>query len=322
MRRATLYRYRIDLDAGVILRDRRLTTREGLLVKLTDERGEGWGEIAPLPGFSRETLSEAQQHTTAWLETWCAKAVPEASSLPSVAFGLSCAQAELAGQLPSEGAYRGATLCSGDPDALFLRLREEHQPLAKIKVGLYEAVRDGVQVSLLLEALPQLTLRLDANRSWSLENALKFARIVAPDLRQRIAFIEEPCRTPAESLAFSQQTGIGIAWDESLREDPQLLRASPALKAVIIKPTLTGDLPQVEQLILRAQRLGIVTVISSSLESSLGLTQLARIARKFTPGVLPGLDTLPLMQQQLIRPWPENTLRLMDEEALECLWQR
>jgi O-succinylbenzoate synthase len=42
-------------------------------------------------------------------------------------------------------------------------------------------------------------------------------------------------------------------------------------------------------------------VISSSIESSLGLTQLARIAAWLTPDTIPGLDTLNLMQAQLIR---------------------
>jgi O-succinylbenzoate synthase len=37
-------------------------------------------------------------------------------------------------------------------------------------------------------------------------------------------------------------------------------------------------------------------VISSSIESSLGLTQLARIAAWLTPQTLPGLDTLALMR--------------------------
>ncbi|SQJ17958.1 O-succinylbenzoate-CoA synthase [Salmonella enterica subsp. enterica] len=52
-----------------------------------------------------------------------------------------------------------------------------------------------------------------------------------------------------------------------------------------------------------AHALGLTAVISSSIESSLGLTQLARIAAWLTPGTLPGLDTLHLMQAQQVRPW-------------------
>ena len=48
------------MDAGVVLRERRLKTRDGLFIRLQEGEREGWGEISPLPGFSVETLEEAQ----------------------------------------------------------------------------------------------------------------------------------------------------------------------------------------------------------------------------------------------------------------------
>ena len=39
--------------------------------------------------------------------------------------------------------------------------------VAKVKVGMYEANRDGLIADMLLEAIPDLQLRLDANRSWT-----------------------------------------------------------------------------------------------------------------------------------------------------------
>ncbi|MNV14106.1 o-succinylbenzoate synthase [compost metagenome] len=68
-----------------------------------------------------------------------------------------------------------------------------------------------------------------------------------------------------------------------------------------------------------AHALGLTAVISSSIESSLGLTQLARIAAWLTPDTIPGLDTLNLMQAQLVRRWPDNSLPLVDVEVLEPL---
>ena len=53
-------------------------------------------------------------------------------------------------------------------------------------------------------------------------------------------------------------------------------------------------------------------MISSSIESSLGLTQLARIAQPYTPNVTPGLDTLSLMDYQVLRAWPGSDLPLLD----------
>ena len=70
----------------------------------------------------------------------------------------------------------------------------------------------------------------------------------------------------------------------------------------------------------QAHQAGLVAVISSSIESSLGLTQLARLADWLTPDTVPGLDTLSLMQAQLVRPWPESTLPMVTTEQLDVLW--
>ncbi|KLO02149.1 O-succinylbenzoate synthase, partial [Morganella morganii] len=70
------------------------------------------------------------------------------------------------------------------------------------------------------------------------------------------------------------------------------------------------------ELITAAHREGLQAVISSSVESSFGLTQLARLAGWLTPDTLPGLDTLSLMQSQLVRPWPGSTLTLITADQL------
>lgn len=68
------------------------------------------------------------------------------------------------------------------------------EKVAKVKVGLWEAVRDGMVVNLLLEAIPDLQLRLDANRAWTPLKAQQFAKYVNPAYRQRIAFLENPAK--------------------------------------------------------------------------------------------------------------------------------
>lgn len=91
------------------------------------------------------------------------------------------------------------------------------------------------------------------------------------------------------------------------------------MSAVVIKPTLTGSLEKVREQVAAAHALGMTAVISSSIESSLGLTQLARVAAWLTPDTVPGLDTLSLMQAQLVRRWPESALPCLNAEALEPL---
>ncbi|AXF63907.1 MULTISPECIES: o-succinylbenzoate synthase [unclassified Leclercia] len=320
MRSVQIYRWQIPMDAGVVLRERRLKTRDGLFIHLQQDGREGWGEIAPLPGFSRESLEEAETAVRAWSGAWRNGEAPLLPGLPSVDFGISCALAELDGSLPEQADYRAAPLCTGDPDELFAALAAmPGEKVAKIKVGLYEAVRDGMVANLLLEAIPDLRLRLDANRAWTPLKAQQFAKYVNPAYRSRIAFLEEPCKTREDSRAFAHETGIAIAWDESLREADFAFTAEPGVSAVVIKPTLTGSLAKVREQVTAAHSAGLTAVISSSIESSLGLTQLARIAAWLTPDTIPGLDTLNLMQTQLIRPWPGSALPCAGVEALEPL---
>ncbi|HBL7239276.1 o-succinylbenzoate synthase [Serratia liquefaciens] len=322
MRNAAVYRYSLPMEAGVVLRNQRLKTRDGLLIHLQQGGQEGWGEIAPLPEFSQETLAQAEQAALRWVQDWQGGTLPSDSPLPSVAFGTSCALAELEQRLPLQADYRKAPLCTGDPDELFAVLTAlPGEKVAKVKVGLYEAVRDGMIVNVLLEALPDLRLRLDANRSWTRAKADGFAKYVAPALRERIAFLEEPCKTRDESRDFALATGIAIAWDESVREADFVVQAEPGVAAIVIKPTLTGSLVRCRTLVEQAHAAGLTAVISSSIESSLGLTQLARIAHWLTPNTVPGLDTLDLMQAQLLRPWLDSELPLLDTSALECLWR-
>ncbi|GHM56904.1 hypothetical protein ECZU51_55740 [Escherichia coli] len=66
--------------------------------------------------------------------------------------------------------------------------------------------------------------------------------------------------------------------DESLREPDFAFVAEEGVRAVVIKPTLTGSTEKVREQVQAAHALGLTAVISSSIESSLGLTQLARIA--------------------------------------------
>ncbi|CAM3695840.1 o-succinylbenzoate synthase [Xenorhabdus thuongxuanensis] len=321
MRKATLYQFSLPMEAGIILRYQRLKTRDGFLVHLQENGRDGWGEISPLPEFSHETLEQAKESAVEWLQQWCLGMQPEESDLPSVAFGISCALAELRGELPETTSYRKVPLCTGDPDDVIRRLGYmTGQKIAKVKVGMYEAVRDGMVANVMLEAVPDLRLRLDANRSWTRTKAEGFAKYVNPDYRHRITFIEEPCKTQEESLVFARETGIAIAWDESVREADFTLEAQEGVSAIIIKPTLIGSIDRCRQLITKAHQLGVEAVISSSIESSFGLTQLARLAQWLTPDSLPGLDTLDLIQSQLIRCWPDSHIPCVMLDKLAMVW--
>lgn len=317
MKTAKLYRYQIPIKTGLVLKNHVLQQREGLLLCLRENECEGWGEIAPLPSFSTEDLKQAEQHVREWIALWQAGKLGKLDDyMPSVAFGVSCALAELAGELGEQGNYRTAPLCAGNLEAFAEKIRQmprdQGGKVAKLKVGRGNAVQDGHAAAQFLHAFPDLHLRLDANRGWSLAEALCFAEQLPLALRPRIQFIEEPCATPSLSLQFAAQTGVAIAWDETVREPNFFAKKMPNLTACIIKPTLIGSIQRCVALIAQIHQQGLTAVISSSLESSLGLTQLARLAHQYTPNTTPGLDTLNLMPCQILRTWQDSPLPVAD----------
>ncbi|WP_135458007.1 o-succinylbenzoate synthase [Vibrio echinoideorum] len=326
-RQAKLYRYQLPMDSGVILRDNKLSERMGYIIQLECDGKTGFGEVAPLPGFSQEDTEQAGIQLQHELELWSHNnpQTPFDELHPSVAFGFSMAMMELRGDLHAEGNYQAAPLCTGDPDELIPVLNEmKGEKVAKVKVGLYEAIRDGMLVSLFLESIPDLTLRLDANRAWKPEKAKQFIKYISPSLRQRISFIEEPCLKPEDSLAFAIDHGVAIAWDETLQEavrSPEFnLSDLTGVKAIVIKPTLIGSVERCVAIIERAQQLGIKPVLSSSIESSLGLTQIARLAQQYLPNEVPGLDTIGLYQQQLEVSWPGCQLPVSTLKQQQLIW--
>lgn len=323
MKTAKIYQYQLPMDSGVILREQRLQQRDGLVIELSDGTRFGKGEIAPLPEFNQETLEQAREDllsvTQAWLND---EELDLDANCPSVAFGFSMALLELEGGLPQEGSYQVAPLCSGDPDDLVVKLNEMNgRKIAKIKVGLYEAIRDGMVANMFLELIPDLSLRLDANRGWTPKKAEQFANYVNPQFRSRIEFLEEPCHTPEESLEFAKATGIAIAWDETVRDKGFEVIAQEGVAAIVIKPTMVGSVAKCIELIEQAHQLGMQAVISSSIESSLALTQLARLAAWKTPETIPGLDTIDLFKAQLDTAWPNCTLPMTTLSELNIVWE-
>ena len=81
-----------------------------------------------------------------------------------------------------------------------------------------------------------MELRLDANRAWSLSDALEFAHGIAG---VQIEYLEEPLQNPAALPAFHEHSGLSVALDETLLEQPpENFRDYRGVCAVVIKPTM------------------------------------------------------------------------------------
>jgi o-succinylbenzoate synthase len=194
----------------------RLTRREMVLLRIRDEDGaEGLGEAVPLSlrgGVSIEAVVRELEAIDPFA------APPEALSLPARC-ALSTALLDLAekrrGTKGEHAPVRcNATLVTGPPAAVAdeaTRWAKAGFGTFKLKVG---AGEDVAQVEAVRAALGTgAKLRLDANASWSLDEATRILAAVEP---LGIELVEQPVATIAEAAELARRTPVPLAGDESI----------------------------------------------------------------------------------------------------------
>lgn len=296
---ARIYSYGLAFKQPLVFSEHTLTKRQGLLLELISPSGHAyWGEAAPLPGFSSETLSQAltqlKQTSPRILKN---QSIALELLHPSVAFALSCARNKLKPLFPIQAS---TLLLQGEPEKIWQYWQQlEQKPLAvKMKVARYKPKEELKLIERLCQDQSPLNLHLDANQGWSLNEALSFTRHLPKD---RISYIEEPIkystRHKAELKSYFASSQQNYALDESLQgnaysteEIKQL--SEHGLHMLVIKPSLIGSLEKCSALIKAANTKQVKSYISSSFESDLGLGQLNQLAKELNSGQASGLDTM------------------------------
>ncbi|HGY5237899.1 o-succinylbenzoate synthase [Aeromonas salmonicida] len=299
-----LYRYQLPFTQPLTFHGKVEVAREGLLVHVD----KGWGEIAPLPGFSKETLAEAQAEALAGLEQ-LAQGQPISPLLPSVQFGFDCARRIW----PEQTAILPAPypLIQGSPQELLKHWKDWlHQTpsKAKLKVARYPMRDELALIRLLCDRIPTLKLVLDANQGWTREEAWAFCGHLDPN---RIEYLEDPCANFDDIAFVANRTGMPVAIDELLAQGKPW-EPIPQLRALVLKPMLLGSLANSEALVTRARELRLKVIVSSCFESGVGLGQLARLAGEWAPDQAPGLDTKRWLASDLLDTQGKPDLSLLE----------
>jgi O-succinylbenzoate synthase len=314
-----LYRFSLPLRGPLVLRGATLHRREGLLLRLSgDDGSEGWGESAPLPGFSEEGLDQTivqlrrlagsligREVTVDWTDRDGAfgRELDRIAPAPSVRFGLELAVwntcAASSGKSlpdlfarPSRARVPVNGLLSGSWDEILeeaQRMKNSGYEAVKLKVGARTVAEDARLVRKLVEELGgTISLRLDANRAWGYEQAAEFLGD-APQFE----YLEEPLADPARLPTLVREFGAPVALDESLiRMEPEVLEEHRYARAVVLKPTLLGGISNTLRMAERALRLGMTPVVSSAYESGVGTSALVALAAGIGERPVPaGLDT-------------------------------
>jgi o-succinylbenzoate synthase len=239
-------------------RFRRLDLRDGLLL-----RGEaGWGELSPFWEYDDD-------ESVAWL-----RAAREAADHPFPAPVRDRVPVNVTVPAVGPDRAREIVLASGGCRTAKVKVAQRTVgaggtpgPVEPVdaEFARVEAVRAAFDDA----GMPDAAIRVDANGAWTLDEALR--RIPLLDAAARgLEYVEQPCATVPELAAVRRGTDVPVAADESIRRaaDPLRVVREDAADVVVLKVQPLGGVRACLEL---AEQVGLPVVVSSALESSVGL---------------------------------------------------
>lgn len=234
---------------------RGVTTREALLI----DGPAGWGEFAPFLEYGAEESAQ-------WL---CAGLEAAYEGLPTMYRDT----VEVNATVPAVPAGQVAKVLDRYPGCRTVKVKvaEKGQTLAD----------DIARVAAVREARPGAIIRVDANRGWSVDQAITAAKELMP-----LDYMEQPCASVEELQQVRQQlmrSGlfVRVAADESIRKakDPYRVADLQAADVAVVKPAPLGGVRNVLQLTqdLRARHMDVT--VASALDTAVGMNMgLAAVA--------------------------------------------
>jgi o-succinylbenzoate synthase len=260
---------------GLRTRFRGINQRQGMVWR----GAAGWGEWSPFLDYhGTELVPWLRAAEEAAEGGWPAPLRTEIavnSTIPAVS-------AELAHEIASTSGCRTAKV----------KVAEPGQTLAD-DAARVEAVRDALG--------PDGKLRIDANGGWSVDQAVAAVRELD---RFDLEYVEQPCASVIELADLRRRLArsglhVPIAADESIRrtQDPYQVAQHAAADIAVLKVQPLGGVRACLQI---AERIGLPVVVSSALETSIGIR--AGLALAAALPDLPyacGLNTVTLLTDDL-----------------------
>jgi O-succinylbenzoate synthase len=225
-------------------RFRGLTARDGVLL----QGSAGWGEFSPFWDYDApESVAWLRAAREAAHDGWpepVREHVPVNVTVPAV---------------DPATAHRIVTSSGGCRTAK-VKVAERGQTLSD-EVARLEAVRDALG--------PGGAIRVDANGAWDVETAVARLRVL-DRAAGGLEYAEQPVATVPELAAVRRAVDVPIAADESIRraQDPMAVVRARAADIVVLKVQPLGG---VRACLALAHETGLPVVVSSALESSVGL---------------------------------------------------
>lgn len=321
---AKLFAYQFPFENPMRFKTAHLTHREGLILELKDINNEQYySEIAPLPGFSQESLCEIKTEIIQLLSTNLRQLTAYKSDFKSVQFALDSLfpyQHEKTQQTLNN--MDNIPLLQGDHQAIIQQYKNLDYPnLIKLKVARNTVENDILVFQQLCQVNPLIKIRCDANQAWNEQQASLFFSSIET---QRLDYIEEPCCDHQVNLQLAEKHQIYLALDETLQQTDFQYLHHPCIKAFIIKPSLVGSKQVIDKYITLAKQYYILVSFSSSFESVVGLQQITNLANHYLAEpdsqslvISLGIDTLKYFKGNLLKH--EEKIQ-QNCQQLELLW--
>jgi len=321
---AELREFAIDLADPLETAAGTIEEREGVLLRLTEDDGDGTnsgvGEAAPLPGWT-ESLATCRDHLDVAASRLNdgdpAAALDVVDGSPAARHAVHLALADLRARQEGVPLYRylgsigrvervpvNATIGAGSPEAAADAARkavDDGFRCLKLKVGAGSIREDATRVERVRDAVGwAATLRADANGAWDREQAV--AAFDGFALRD-VAYVEQPLAPDdlaGHAALRRDSTGVGVALDESLRTASvdEIVDAGAA-DVVVLKPMVLGGIDRARRAALRARRVGVTPIVTTTVDAVVARTAAVHLAASI-PGIDPcGLATADRLAEDL-----------------------
>ena len=225
-------------------RFRGIDVREGVLV-----RGDaGWGEFSPFLEYDADTarpwLAAAREAADLGWPEPLRQEIPVNVTVPAC---------------DPERAH-AIVLASNGCRTAKVKVAERGQVLAHDQARL-EAVRDALG--------PDGLVRIDANGGWSVDEAVALLPLL-DRAAGGLEYVEQPVASVEDLALVRRRVDVPVAADESIRraEDPYRVRDLEAADIAVLKVQPLGG---VRACLRIAEDIGIPVVVSSALETSVGI---------------------------------------------------
>lgn len=319
--------FRLPVCRPLLVGGREVSCRAGALIQLHGDGGlVGLGELSLHPLAPRDAVRaalEAVSETAAALmrrgpiplaAVWTrVDAVPS----PAVRAGLEMASCDLAARAAgvAVGEIVGSVMRASIPVNAVVDRRDADGAAAaarayaaqgyrciKLKVAPGDVGGEMARLAAVREAVgAEVGIRLDVNGGWTVAEAVAaIPRLAA----YGIEYVEQPVATIADLARVRHAVGAPIAADECVAgvESVERIAELGAADVVVVKPAFLG-LRAASAVIRRARDCGLAVVVTSAMDTSLGIAAAAHVAATLPDPIPPcGLATAALLAGDLVRP--------------------